>query len=168
MNEEIWKDIRGFEGKYQVSNFGRIKSYPNKSWSTERILNPWKNYEGYLLIDLCKDGKVYHKRVNRLVAMTFNPCFDKNLEVAHIDENKENNCADNLEWITHKENCGAPIRNSKLIHNPRNEVICDGIIYRSVRKCAEELGVKYKTIWLWLHGNTIMPDEWKQRGLRYA
>lgn len=56
--EEIWKDIDGYEGLYQVSNLGRVKSFPKKTYSKERILTNITNVDGYNVVDLCKNGTV--------------------------------------------------------------------------------------------------------------
>lgn len=104
--EEIWKDIPGYEGLYQVSNLGRIKSFPRKGTHElkEHILKPGKNHKGYLHVKLRKNciGKTI--TVHRLVAKMFisNP---NNLEqVDYIDDDKENNCVNNLQWITNADN----------------------------------------------------------------
>ena len=109
--EEIWKDIKGYEGCYQVSSSGRIKSIErivrgpsgNKKIKS-RILKEFKNQFGYYMVSLFKNGKHKNFQVHRLVAHSFilNPL---NLpQVNHIDGNKENNCVDNLEWITNRDN----------------------------------------------------------------
>ena len=115
MEEEIWKDIEGFEGYYQVSNMNRVKSLErtvrcglNGSYYRtihERILKPRKASNGYLQVLLSKDGKAKMYLVHRLVATVFceNPQGYK--EVNHIDEDKTNNCADNLEWCSRSYNC---------------------------------------------------------------
>ena len=109
--QEIWKDIESFEGIYQISNFGRIKSFRrNKSFcfivvtQKERILKGWKNTEGYVCIRLWKDNVDIFKRVHRLVAEAFIPNPENKPNVNHIDGNKSNNHKDNLEWSTQSEN----------------------------------------------------------------
>lgn len=109
---EIWRDIAGYEGLYQVSNYGRVKSCQRKehgaSWGTrtrkERIRKTRINREGYEQLQLWKDGKQHTFTVHVLVANAFlDRCCD-GLEVNHIDGNKANNRVDNLEWVTHSEN----------------------------------------------------------------
>lgn len=110
--EEIWRDIEGYEGHYQVSNLGRVKSlerYMNgrnggKSLLKERILKPIKNNRGYLNVNLSKNRKRKNANIHRLVAKAFIPNPDNKPEVNHVDTNKKNNRADNLEWATTKEN----------------------------------------------------------------
>lgn len=101
---EIWKDIEGYEGLYQVSNMGNVKSLNYKRSGKERLLKPRKNKLGYMFVGLYKDNKPKNFRVHRLVAMTFleNP---NNLScVNHKDENPSNNHVDNLEFCTHEYN----------------------------------------------------------------
>ena len=105
--KEIWKDVQGYEGQYQVSNLGRVKSLKRKLDNgrsvNEKILNSSgkkKTQYGYLMVALA--GKTF--RVNRLVATAFIPNPDNKPVVNHIDGDKENNRADNLEWATISEN----------------------------------------------------------------
>lgn len=109
--KEIWKNIAGFEGLYQVSDLGRVKSLPRKvrrntgyQITKEQILKPWKSRDGYLYTYLYKDGKVAHKRIHRLAAEAFISNPHNYPQVNHKDENKTNNCVDNLEWCTAKYN----------------------------------------------------------------
>lgn len=107
--EEIWADIKGYEGLYQVSNLGRVKSLAKivarGRLQGERILKPGIDKTGYQRVNLYKNGK--HKRysVHRLVLTAFKPVDNmNNLDVNHKDEVKTNNTLENLEWMTHKEN----------------------------------------------------------------
>lgn len=114
--EEIWKDIEGYKGLYQVSNFGRVKSLNYKGSGKEGIMKPQKNQFEYLFVVLYKDGKRKNFKLHRLVASAFvkndNPT-DKT-EINHLDENKENNHVSNLCWCTRKENCNYGTHNEKL------------------------------------------------------
>ena len=98
--EEIWRDIKGYEGKYMVSNLGRVKSLIYKRTGKEEILKAYDNGHGYLFVILCKDGKDKTCRVNRLVAQAFLENPDNLPEVNHKDEDKTNNCVENLEWCS--------------------------------------------------------------------
>lgn len=100
MNES-WKDIEGYEGLYQVSNCGRVKSL---KFGKEKFLKLRKYGRGYLSVDLCKDGKVKPFKVHGLVAIAFIPNTENKPQVNHKDENKENNCVWNLEWCTNQYN----------------------------------------------------------------
>ena len=96
-NKEIWKDIQGYEGLYQVSNLGRIKSGYKSI-----ILQPGV-CRGYLIVNLYKDKKGLSQKVHRLVAQAFIPNPENKPTVNHKDGNKQNNCVSNLEWATIKE-----------------------------------------------------------------
>ena len=101
MNNEVWKDIDEYEGLYQVSNLGRVKSIGYKK---ERILKPGRDKDGYLFVSLCKNHKIKYCRIHRLVALTFIPNPNNLPEVNHKDEDKTNNRVKNLEWCDHKYN----------------------------------------------------------------
>ena len=112
MMEEIWKDIKGFEGRYQVSNMGRVRSLDR--WRlNERphfikgmMLNPSLNKRsGYLRVSLSDGHRNYkHIEMQRLVALHFVPGYKKGLVVNHINEIKTDNRAENLEWCTYQYN----------------------------------------------------------------
>ncbi|MGM1462396.1 NUMOD4 domain-containing protein [Bacillus cereus group sp. BceL310] len=97
---EIWRDIEGYEGLYQVSNLGRVRSLKKN----KMIMKPFVNEEGYLRITLLKDRKKNNLRVHRLVAKAFIYNKDNKPEVNHINAIKSDNKVNNLEWVTPKEN----------------------------------------------------------------
>ena len=105
INPEIWKDIKGYEGKYEISNFGRVKSHL-KIGTPTYYKTPILSTPGYYTVCLSKDGKVsYSVGIHRLVAEAFVENTDKTkTEVNHKDGNKLNNYYENLEWVTRKEN----------------------------------------------------------------
>jgi hypothetical protein len=108
---EIWKNVKGFNGIYQVSNLGRLKSF--KENKNGRILSNINRQGGYLSVVLGYRGLKKYTRIHRLVAETFIPNPDNKPEVNHIDGNKQNNCVSNLEWVTRKENAAHAMK-----HNP--------------------------------------------------
>lgn len=125
ITKEIWKDISGFEGIYQVSNLGQVKSLKRlsrqKHLIPERVLkqrlavnNNRKTEYAYLEVELYKDGVKHHKKVHRLVAETFINNPNGYNEVDHIDGNKLNNNCDNLRWVTHQQNQSNPLLVKKL------------------------------------------------------
>lgn len=104
---EVWKDIKGYEGLYQISNFGRVKSLPRmmKNRKCEEIIKtPSVLPKGYLKVSLCRNGKTKYCFIHRLVAEAFIPNPDNLPCVNHKDCNTSNNNVHNLEWVTYKEN----------------------------------------------------------------
>lgn len=114
--EEIWKDIEGYEGLYQVSNLGRVRSLDHYVTMKDRwggimqrlhkgqMLQPGIGTEGYSYVNLYTDGVVHPERVHRLVARAFVPGWFEGADVNHKDEDKQNNRMDNLEWCTRQYN----------------------------------------------------------------
>ena len=102
--KEIWKDIEGFEGLYQVSNYGRVKSLNYNRTGKERILKAGKNSDGYLQVNLCKDGKMKNYKVHQLVGNAFLSNPQGYNELNHRDEDKTNNCVENLEYCSRSYN----------------------------------------------------------------
>lgn len=104
--EEIWKDIPGYEGLYQVSNFGEVKSLNYKKTNTEKIFKPSINDKGYYRVTLSKDGKIKTHKIHQLVAMVFLNHKPNGLKlvVNHIDNNPLNNNLSNLELKSQRYN----------------------------------------------------------------
>ena len=100
---EIWKPIEGTNGKYEVSNTGKVRSlnYMRRGLISE--IKPWNN-GGYRRVNLVIEGKKTNFLVHRIVAEAFIPNPENKSEVNHIDGNKNNNCVENLEWSTRNEN----------------------------------------------------------------
>lgn len=98
---EQWKEISGYEGLYEVSDMGNVRSL---KFGKEKILKPWKSGMGYLKVDLCKDGQCKSITVHRLIAEAFIPNPQGLETVNHKDEDKTNNVASNLEWMSQKDN----------------------------------------------------------------
>lgn len=108
--KEEWKDIEGYEGLYQVSNTGKIKSLRNNI-----ILKPMISNNGYYWVDLRVGGSRKHARINRLVAKAFVSNPNNYPEVNHLDENTINNQATNLEWCTRKYNVNYGTRTARQV-----------------------------------------------------
>ena len=111
MKIETWINIKGYEGMYQVSNLGRVKSLQRyrKNYSKlqpvpEKIKSPYLKGNGYLFTQLYKDGKSRNFYIHRLVACAFIKDYSDSLQVNHIDMDKQNNNVVNLEMVTNREN----------------------------------------------------------------
>lgn len=133
--QEIWKSVKGYEGLYEVSNYGNVRSLAHtteierngikiKMPHPSKILKPQKRQHGYLSVCLYgrggKNGRFKQASVHRLVAEAFVPNPRNCEEVNHIDEDKQNNRADNLEWCTHKENSNHGTRGARIGHSNKH------------------------------------------------
>lgn len=140
---EIWKDIKGYEGLYQVSNLGKVKRLVGKGCKKERIIKP-NLVRGYCQVRLSKDGTVKPLYLHRIILETFNPVegMDK-LDCNHRDENKENNCLNNLEWLSHKENLNYGTRNERAVSALSKAVRCidDKKFFSSVKEASRQTGI---------------------------
>lgn len=152
---EIWKDIPGFEGFYQASTAGRIRSVDRSVTDAKGVVRFYRGRmmtlcdagSGYLNVSLSKQGKLYTPRVNRVIAQTFleNPCnYD---QVNHKDENKRNNCVANLEWCTAKYNTNygtGILRRAQAISRPVLQFDPQGNFikrWESITQAERELGI---------------------------
>ena len=133
---EEWADIKGFEGLYQVSNLGRVKSlereighrYKGRTRTiSERIIGGHDNGHGYKCVHLEKDKKRHVKYIHRLVAEAFLVCDGGRTYVNHKDHNMANNRADNLEWCTQKEN--VDYSRGRMKHTKRSKKSATGYKY---------------------------------------
>ena len=175
-NYEIWKDCKGYEGKYQVSNYGRVWSIVRQQYKSQR-----EDKDGYLIVTLvAKNGKIKKERVHRLVALVFIENPNNYPQVNHKDENKGNNCVENLEWVTAKQNCNYGTRNERVAEkikgenhylygkhlseehrahviasSTKSEEVCQINIetntivntFKSMREAERQTGVKHQHIW---------------------
>lgn len=165
MNKEIWKDIPDYEGLYQVSSLGNVKSLKretnNQSCKEDKILKLRLHKNGYYCIVLYKNHKSKELLVHRLVAKTFIKNKNNLPCVNHIDGNKQNNCVSNLEWCTASHNTKEAFRlglmkpNYELLKRERekrsipilqidkktDEVIKE---WKSMNKAQKELNIKTK------------------------
>ena len=141
--KEIWKPVVGYEGHYQVSNFGRVKSI---KFGKEIILKPKKDKYGYLHVNLYKNNKRKDFLVHRLVAEAFIPNSDNLPLVNHKDENPSNNFVDNLEYCTNKYNLNygtAQQRKSHKLSKPVCQYTLDNElikIWSSLTECKNKEG----------------------------
>ena len=142
MSEE-WRDIKGYEGLYQVSNLGRVRSLNCRGHKgCIGILTPRLDGKGYEMVALYKEGKARNTKVHRLVAQAFIPNPNNYPQVNHKDENKTNNDVKNLEWCTNEYNHNYGTRNERVAKSLSKKVICitTGEIFNSMREACR----KYK------------------------
>lgn len=146
---EIWKEIDGYDGFYEISNFGRCKTHRAKE---ARLLKPVKCTNGYLEYQLSKNGKRKCHLVHRLVAQAFIPNPENKKEVNHIDECITNNIVSNLEWVTPKENCNYGTRNIRVAEKISIKVVqlsLDGElikVWNSLSEAERNLGADRSSI----------------------
>lgn len=123
---EEWKDIAGFEGMYQVSNMGQVRSLDrldSRGYKYKgRTVKP-STSKGYQYAHLCKLSKYTTISIHRLVALAFIPNPDNLPQVNHIDGNKQNNHVSNLEWVTEKENINHAWDNGLATNSGENNVL---------------------------------------------
>ena len=149
--KEIWKPIVGFEGLYEVSNMGqvrsltRISSFRDRSGRMNervikgRIMRPQPQKSGYLHVGLSKGGIVTQYRVHRLVAAAFVDNPEGLYEVNHIDEDKTNNRADNLEWCDHKYNNNYGSKPKRGSRNPMAKLTNEDVEEIRYRRASGEM-----------------------------
>lgn len=153
---ELWKDIKGYEGLYQISNLGRVKSLSRITSQNkilpEIILKPQLCGHGYFAVGLCKNGKMTNNYIHRLVADMFilNPSDLQ--QVNHIDGDKSNNCVENLEWISNSDNNLHAVKN-KLKFARKVIVEKDGNIieFNSEQECSKYFGFNR----CWIKNNRV-------------
>lgn len=148
MENEIWKDVAGYEGLYQVSSMGHVKSLERtyvgrgggKHPVKERILKPATTHNGYLRVTLYAGDKPKALKVHRLVCQTFHKNPNNKPEVNHINEDKTDNRACNLEWCTRRENCNHGTHNERSAKNrskPIGQFSLDGKLIKVWQSACE-------------------------------
>lgn len=147
---ELWRDIKGYCGLYEVSNFGRI--YGIKS---QKIVHPYLNNRGYLKVDLYKDGKCKKVFVHRIVAETFLPNPNKYPQVNHKDEDKTNNNMFNLEFCDCKYNIGYGTGHDRAAEKSKKAVFCIELnkSFKSITEASEATGICIQSISMCCRGN---------------
>lgn len=155
---EIWKNIEGYKGDYQISTFGRIKSFLKKTrnssgeivWVKSNkgvIINPSKTGSGYIQATLFKNGQRKYPLVHRLVAKTFIPNPENKPQVNHKNGIKDYNYAINLEWVTHKENAEHASLNNMYPSGENNSMSkLNPEIVKSIRRDYKSGGITYKDL----------------------
>lgn len=142
---EEWRDIKGYEGLYKISNIGRVKSYQtfgnNQKIGREHFITPTLTTNGYYRVELIKDNQRKTHRIHRLVAFAFLPNPENKPYINHIDGNRLNNHITNLEWCTQKENNEHAIRTGlrKLKKLSKDDMVQMYVIeHKAISKIAKE------------------------------
>lgn len=172
--EEIWKDVKGYEGIYKVSNLGMVKRLSTevfcRAWKKrrvkEKVLKPCINTHGYYALNLSHKNKKAPQRLHRIIASAFVPNPENKKEVNHKDGNKLNNALDNLEWVTHRENgihayenglnYSAKGADNSLSKSVKQFDLSGKFIkqYGSIHEAARETNIHHNTIGANLYGRT--------------
>lgn len=155
MNNEKWRPINGYYGLYEVSNYGHVRSVKREGTKGGTLKQKTRN--GYLCVDLCKNGKKSSIDVHRLVACEFVENPNGLPQVNHIDEDKHNNNSANLEWCSIKQNINhgtARDRTNKTRELERTPFVdlTTGKVYTSRKKYAEEYGITHGYVSNLLYG----------------
>lgn len=150
MDNEKWRPVVGYEGFYEVSDCGNMRSldrYAGSRVGNGKFINgqnlnkPIDNKSGYRYVSLNKKGKGRSTRIHRIVALAFIPNPDKLPQVNHIDGDKSNNCVSNLEWCNNREN----ITHARILVGTASR--CYGTYYsKKDKKWVAAIGVGFKTI----------------------
>lgn len=154
---EVWKDILGYEGKYQISNKGRVKSLPRNEKFCKRteelILKTFVCGSGYQEVILTDHGKRQPMLIHRMVAEAFVPNTEGKREVNHKDGDKFNNDYTNLEWATPSENIRHSYDVLQTKHYSR-DVVCveTGEVFGGLKEAADKYGLQSPLIWKCCNG----------------
>lgn len=159
--EELWKPIKGYEGIYEISSLGRVKSLPRKYRKTEKFLSTRPDKKGYHRAALTKNGKARERKVHQLVLEAFVGPRPKGTQACHWDDDRTNNSVENLRWGTPSENLYDRVRNNRHFfanktHCLRGHKLSGGNLYeyggqRVCKSCSFARGT--------LHRRGIKKDE---------
>lgn len=125
IEQEIWKDVKNYEGLYQISNLGRVKSmskFAGFSYRKERMLKTSLDKDGYVKVTLCKNNRTRFSSIHRLLAECFIPNPNNYPQINHKDENKQNNDLSNLEWCTCKYNINYGTRTKREVETRKRKL----------------------------------------------
>lgn len=189
LKNEEWRDVCGFEGYYQVSNYGRVKGLERNVPSIDgrvvhikpRILFCCLNSHGYYSVNLTMYNKHYSKEVHRMVALAFIPNIDNLEQVNHRDENKTNNCVYNLEWCTRSYNALYGTTQERISQSRKNnpnigkdvlQFTAKGVFvaeYRSISEASKSVGVDASNITRAIEGYKFLAGGfvWIEKTLNY-
>lgn len=178
---EIWKDIKGYEGFYQISNYGNVKSLNYRRTGNEKLMKPILQPTGYLCVMLYKPLKNFF--IHRLVAEAFIPNPDNLPCVNHKDENQTNNHVGNLEWCTYKYNNEYGTRLKRVretqLNNPNKskkvyQYTLDGELvkeWKSINECGRN-GFNQSDVYYCCKGGRFKNNKWvnvtQHKGYRWS
>lgn len=153
MDREIWKSIKGYRGKYKVSNKGRVARITKTK--NLRCLKGQLNSKGYLRVNLIKNHKPRSFKIHRLVGLAFIPNPLNKPQINHKDGNKLNNCVDNLEWVTNEENYEHAIKHNLVSHCEKPVALYKNGIeiarYKSISDAARRNNLPIGTLFSQVH-----------------
>lgn len=164
---EIWRDVVGYEGLYQVSDQANVKSLNYRRTGKGRVMKPSFDTNGYLVVFLSKGGERTLYKVDKLVAEAFIENPDNKPRICHINTIRADSRAENLCWASQKEIRNNATAKGRTSGRVAAQVFCEGIIYNSIAECAEHYGVKRITMYKWLDGSSPIPSDFFKKGLRY-
>lgn len=146
---EEWRDIEGYEGLYQVSNLGRVRSLNfNHTIGKVKELSLRNSKKGYKQVILYKDGKTKSYRVHRLVAEAFIENPNNYEQINHKNEIKSDNTVNNLEWCTNEYNHNYGTRNEKVKKSLSKKTLCitTGEVFNSMKEASTKYGISNGSI----------------------
>ena len=149
-----WKTVKGFEGLYDVSDSGEVRTYRKQVKGrqvvcevAQKLLSKCNDKNNYLQVCLRKDGRSLTKKIHRLVLETYVGLCPEGMECRHLDGNPKNNNLYNLSWGTHKENAQDMIAHGKSTRGEKNPMaILDGLVIRRIRYLAKTTSMPHQQI----------------------
>lgn len=135
--EEIWKSITGYEGLYEVSNLGRVKSLPKSKGYAKSdgcFMKPFISKDGYLLVTLSKNSNQKHFQIHRLVAKAFIPNIKNKPQVDHINRIRDDNRVENLRWVFPYENGSNTCCNRIIEYQGKKMTISEWAVFLGIKK----------------------------------
>lgn len=169
---EEWRNVVGYEGLYEISNKGNIRSldrYVNNNGTLElrkgKLLHP-SICKGYRIVSLCKDGKINTKRIARLVACAFILNKDNKPHIDHINTVRDDDRVENLRWVTRAENMNNTLTKEKISKSKSKKIMMltyDGEIqfFDSILQASEQLHITRDTIYRSFNNGVVLNNQVK-------